>query len=173
MSEEGICSDLSAGNVGKRKLPPDSIRRVPPFSNPEFFAGRERKRMTNAAPPITSLVALTLPSTPDSVRKARLHTRAALDSHELGNYADDAETITSELVTNAITHAGAATFGPDACTWNALSWQSSSPTRHHVPRLSGAVRAAASTGTVWSSSTPYRQPGDGSSRPPARPSTQS
>jgi anti-sigma regulatory factor (Ser/Thr protein kinase) len=69
--------------------------------------------MTNAAPPVTSLVALTLPSTPDSVRKARLHTRAALDSHELGDYADDAETIASELVTNAITHAGTAAFGLD------------------------------------------------------------
>ena len=76
-------------------------------------ARRERKTMTNAAPPISSLVALTLPSTPDSVQKARFHTRAALDGHELGNYADDAETITSELVTNAITYACAATFGLD------------------------------------------------------------
>jgi anti-sigma regulatory factor (Ser/Thr protein kinase) len=69
--------------------------------------------MTNAAPPDTSLLALTLPGTPDSVRKARFHTRTALDSNELGNYAHDAESITSELVTNAITHAGAATFGLD------------------------------------------------------------
>jgi serine/threonine-protein kinase RsbW len=69
--------------------------------------------MTNASPPISSLVALTLPSTPDSVQKARFHTRAALDGHELDDYADDAETITSELVTNAITHADAATFGLD------------------------------------------------------------
>jgi anti-sigma regulatory factor (Ser/Thr protein kinase) len=67
--------------------------------------------MTIAAPQITSLVALTLPSAPDSARKARFYTRAALSRHELGDYADDAETVTSELVTNAITHAGAATFG--------------------------------------------------------------
>jgi anti-sigma regulatory factor (Ser/Thr protein kinase) len=76
-------------------------------------ARRERKTMTNAAPPITSLIALTLPSTPDSVQKARFHTRTALDSRDLGDYAEDAETIASELVTNAITHAGAATFGLD------------------------------------------------------------
>jgi anti-sigma regulatory factor (Ser/Thr protein kinase) len=35
---------------------------------------------------------------------ARFHVRAALGFHELGEYADDAEIITSELVTNAIRH---------------------------------------------------------------------
>ena len=67
--------------------------------------------MTIAAPQITSLVALTLPGTPDSAGKARFHIRAALSRHKLGDYADDVETVTSKLVTNAITHAGAATFG--------------------------------------------------------------
>jgi serine/threonine-protein kinase RsbW len=67
--------------------------------------------MTTAAAQLTSLVALTLPSTPSSAQQARFHTRAALDCRELGGYADDAETITGELVANAITHAGAATFG--------------------------------------------------------------
>ena len=64
--------------------------------------------MTIAALQITSLVALTLPSTPDSARKARFYTRAALSYHHLSDYADDAETVTSELVTNAIAHAGSA-----------------------------------------------------------------
>jgi anti-sigma regulatory factor (Ser/Thr protein kinase) len=67
--------------------------------------------MTIAAPQITSLIALTLPSTSDSARKARFYTRVALTYHELGDYAEDAETVTSELVTNAIAHAGAAKFG--------------------------------------------------------------
>ena len=36
---------------------------------------------------------------------ARRHVRAALGLHGLGEYADDAEIITSELVTNAVQHA--------------------------------------------------------------------
>ena len=51
------------------------------------------------------LIAFMLPSTPESVRIARFHIRAALGFHDLGQYADDAEIITSELVTNAIRHA--------------------------------------------------------------------
>ena len=35
---------------------------------------------------------------------ARFRVRAALGSHGLGEYADDAEIITSELVTNAVQH---------------------------------------------------------------------
>ena len=50
------------------------------------------------------LIAFVLPSIPESVRIARFHVRAALGFHELGEYADDAEIITSELVTNAIQH---------------------------------------------------------------------
>jgi anti-sigma regulatory factor (Ser/Thr protein kinase) len=50
------------------------------------------------------LIALTVPSIPGSVPVARLHVRAALGSRGLGEYADDAEIITSELVTNAIQH---------------------------------------------------------------------
>jgi anti-sigma regulatory factor (Ser/Thr protein kinase) len=52
------------------------------------------------------LIAFMLPSIPESVRIARFHIRAALGFHRLGEYADDAETITSELVTNAIQHVG-------------------------------------------------------------------
>jgi anti-sigma regulatory factor (Ser/Thr protein kinase) len=50
------------------------------------------------------LIALTLPSIPGSVPVARLQVRAALGSRGLGEYADDAEIITSELVTNAVQH---------------------------------------------------------------------
>jgi anti-sigma regulatory factor (Ser/Thr protein kinase) len=50
------------------------------------------------------LIAFVLPSIPESVRVARFHVRAALGFHGLGEYADDAETITSELVTNAVRH---------------------------------------------------------------------
>jgi hypothetical protein len=67
--------------------------------------------MTTAAAPLTSLLALTLPSTPDSARKARYRTKAALDCPELGGYAEFAEAIADELSANAIRHAGAATFG--------------------------------------------------------------
>ena len=50
------------------------------------------------------LIAFVLPSIPESVRVARFRVRAALGFHELGDYAADAEIITSELVTNAIQH---------------------------------------------------------------------
>jgi anti-sigma regulatory factor (Ser/Thr protein kinase) len=50
------------------------------------------------------LIAFALPGIPESVPIARLRIRAALGSHGLGEYADDAEIITSELVTNAIQH---------------------------------------------------------------------
>ena len=50
------------------------------------------------------LITFMLPSIPESVRMARFHVRAALGFHELDEYADDAEIITSELVTNAILH---------------------------------------------------------------------
>jgi len=68
------------------------------------------------------LIAFMLPSIPESVRIARFHIRAALGFHRLGEYADDAETITSELVTNAIQHAcgdGTETVGVTLTrTWN-------------------------------------------------------
>lgn len=59
----------------------------------------------------TSLIAFTLPSTPYSVQMARFYIRAALTYHDLDDYAEDAEAVTSELVTNAIEHAGATKFG--------------------------------------------------------------
>lgn len=62
--------------------------------------------MAPTATKTTALIAFTLPSTPYSVRIARFYVRAALNEHGLGEYATDAETVTSELVTNAITHAG-------------------------------------------------------------------
>jgi anti-sigma regulatory factor (Ser/Thr protein kinase) len=50
------------------------------------------------------LIALALPGIPESVPVARRQIRAALGLHGLGEYADDAEIITSELVTNAVQH---------------------------------------------------------------------
>ena len=50
------------------------------------------------------LIAFVLPSVPESVPVARFHVRAALGFHGLGEYANDVEAITSELVTNAVRH---------------------------------------------------------------------
>jgi anti-sigma regulatory factor (Ser/Thr protein kinase) len=50
------------------------------------------------------LITFVFPSTPESVRMARFHVRAALAFHELDKYADDAAIVTSELVTNAVQH---------------------------------------------------------------------
>ena len=67
--------------------------------------------MQTAAAESTSLIAFTLPSSPYSVRMARFYVRTALGYHDLGGYADDAEMVTSELVTNVIVHAGSPSFG--------------------------------------------------------------
>jgi len=59
------------------------------------------------------LTAVALPGIPASVPVARWHVRDALGSHELGEFAEDAAIITSELVANAVQHAcrnGAATI---------------------------------------------------------------
>jgi anti-sigma regulatory factor (Ser/Thr protein kinase) len=60
------------------------------------------------------LIAFVLPGIPESVRTARFHVRAALGLHGLADYAEDAELVTSELVTNAVQHVcgdGAETIG--------------------------------------------------------------
>ncbi|HET9967956.1 MAG TPA: ATP-binding protein [Streptosporangiaceae bacterium] len=51
------------------------------------------------------IIAFILPGIPESVPVARFHVRAALAFHDLGQLADDAAVITSELVTNAVQHA--------------------------------------------------------------------
>ena len=61
----------------------------------------------------TSLVAFTLPSTPRSARAARSYVRTALGCHDLDHRTDDVETVTSELVGNAVRHAQAKTFEVD------------------------------------------------------------
>jgi anti-sigma regulatory factor (Ser/Thr protein kinase) len=69
---------------------------------------------TTAAQASPQLIALALPGIPESVPVTRRRVRAALGSRGLGEYADDAEIITSELVTNAVQHAcdnGAKTIG--------------------------------------------------------------
>ena len=63
--------------------------------------------MAIAATETTSLVAFTLPGTPYSVRMARFYIRAALGYHDLSGYAEDVETVVSELAINAIAHADA------------------------------------------------------------------
>ena len=70
--------------------------------------------MVIAAAESKSLVAVTLPGTPYSVQMARFYVRAALGCHDLGGYAEDVETVTSELVSNAVTHTGARAFGLEA-----------------------------------------------------------
>jgi anti-sigma regulatory factor (Ser/Thr protein kinase) len=67
--------------------------------------------MATTATETASLIAFTLPSTPYSVQMARFYIRAALTYHDLGDFSEDAEMVTSELVTNAIKHAGAPQFG--------------------------------------------------------------
>ena len=67
--------------------------------------------MVIAAAKSKSLVAVTLPGTPYSVQMARFYVRAALGYHDLGDYAEDVEMVTSELVSNAVTHTGARAFG--------------------------------------------------------------
>ena len=57
---------------------------------------------TQASP---RLIALAMPGTPESVPIARRRVRAALGLHGLGDFAEDAEIITSELVANAVQHA--------------------------------------------------------------------
>jgi len=51
------------------------------------------------------IIAFILPGIPGSVRIARFHVRAALAYCDLGQLADDAAVIASELVTNAVQHA--------------------------------------------------------------------
>ena len=90
------------------------------------------------------LIALALPSISESVPVARRRVRAALGSCGLGEYADDAEIITSELVTNAVQHAcgkGTQTIGvtlTHAASTAAVTvtvWDSSphGPIRHDTP----------------------------------------
>jgi anti-sigma regulatory factor (Ser/Thr protein kinase) len=67
--------------------------------------------MAPTATETTSLIAFTLPSTPYSVQMARFYVRAALSYHDLGDYAENAEMVTSEIMTNAVEHAGAQTIG--------------------------------------------------------------
>ena len=69
---------------------------------------------TTAAQASPRLTALAFPGIPGSVPVARRHVRETLGSHGLGEFAQDAAIITSELVANAVQHAcgnGAARIG--------------------------------------------------------------
>ena len=89
------------------------------------------------------LITFVLPGVPESVRIARLHIRTALGSHGLTEYAEDAETITSELVTNAAQHAGgdgtetigvtlARAWNPATVTVVVSDSSSRAPVMHHA-----------------------------------------
>jgi anti-sigma regulatory factor (Ser/Thr protein kinase) len=67
--------------------------------------------MATTATGAGALVAFTLPGTPYSVQMARSYVQATLNYHDLDAYAEDAEMVASELVTNAIKHAGAQAVG--------------------------------------------------------------
>jgi anti-sigma regulatory factor (Ser/Thr protein kinase) len=70
-------------------------------------ARRDSTTMAVTATQTTPLAAFRLPGTPYSVRMARFYVRASLSHYDLGDYASDVVTVTSELVSNAITHADA------------------------------------------------------------------
>jgi anti-sigma regulatory factor (Ser/Thr protein kinase) len=61
--------------------------------------------MSDTAIETDIMIAFVLLNIPEQVGMARCLVRAALDYRRLGHYADDAEIIASELVTNAIQHA--------------------------------------------------------------------
>lgn len=67
--------------------------------------------MSSTMTQTTALMAFALPSTPHSVPLARSCVRSALCDHGMGGYVEDAEMVTSELVTNAVEHADALTIG--------------------------------------------------------------
>jgi hypothetical protein len=69
------------------------------------------KPMTATATETTPLIAFTLPGTPCSLRMARFYVRSALSFYDLGDFSGDAEAVSTELVTNAVTHAGAPSIG--------------------------------------------------------------
>jgi anti-sigma regulatory factor (Ser/Thr protein kinase) len=61
--------------------------------------------MSNTATETDFMIAFVLLNIPEQVGMARCLVRAALGYRGLGDYADDAEIIASELVTNAMRHA--------------------------------------------------------------------
>jgi anti-sigma regulatory factor (Ser/Thr protein kinase) len=67
--------------------------------------------MAIAAAETAPLISLTLPGNKQSAKMARFCIRAVLAQHKLGVFSADAEMVTSELVTNAIEHAGTAALG--------------------------------------------------------------
>jgi anti-sigma regulatory factor (Ser/Thr protein kinase) len=83
-----------------------------PFAFPAARAAGKRLRgepawATGTAQEATSLIGFTLPGTAFSVQMARFYVQSALRYYDLGDYAGDVEMVTSELVSNAIKHAGA------------------------------------------------------------------
>jgi anti-sigma regulatory factor (Ser/Thr protein kinase) len=67
--------------------------------------------MSTTAKDLTSLLTISLLSAPFSAFAARYQVRVALQRHDLYDYVSDAATVTSELVTNAITHTNTEKIG--------------------------------------------------------------
>jgi anti-sigma regulatory factor (Ser/Thr protein kinase) len=70
-----------------------------------------RTAMATTATETKTLIALTLPSSRYSAWMARYYVRATLKYHGLDGYAEDAEMVTSELVTNAVVHTDTEAIG--------------------------------------------------------------
>jgi hypothetical protein len=62
--------------------------------------------MATIATTTTSLIAFTLPSTPYSVQMARFYIRAALTYHDLDDFTEDVEIVTSDSLNLSICSCG-------------------------------------------------------------------
>ncbi len=78
------------------------------------------------APPLVSLPTdnpafsgCSLSACPDAARRARSFTRSTLASWDLAELADDAQVIVSELLANAVRHAGPGPAGRPPQAWTA------------------------------------------------------
>ncbi len=78
------------------------------------------------APPLVSLptdspgfTGCSLSACPDAARRARSFTRSTLASWDLAELADDAQVIVSELLANAVRHAGPGPAGSARQAWTA------------------------------------------------------
>jgi hypothetical protein len=69
--------------------------------------------MPTVAAETTPLVTFTLPGTPCSAWMARFYVRGTLMYHGLGDFGEDCAAVASELVANAVKHAGAPSVSVD------------------------------------------------------------
>ena len=106
VSEDDPGSELYAEDADAgRVIDYMSARADDAYGDKAASAEREADAADAAARIDPRLITFALPAIPESVRIARFHVRAALGFRRLGQYADDAAVIISELVTNAVQHA--------------------------------------------------------------------